>query len=49
MENWKSVVKGRSNTCAVVGDKIFGLNAHTFKLIIIIIMFISYIAQSSMR
>ena len=49
MENWKSVVKGRSNTCAVVGYKIFGWNAHTFKLIIIIIMFISYIAQSSMR
>ena len=50
MENWKSVVKGRSNTCAVEADKIFGLNAYTFKLIIIIIiMFISYIAQSSMR
>ena len=32
MEHWTSVVKGRSNTCAVVGNKIFGWNARTFKL-----------------
>ena len=37
MENWTSVVKGRSNTCTVVtctvvGDKIFGWNTRTFKL-----------------
>ena len=32
MENWTSVIKGRSNTCAVVGNKIIGWNARTFKL-----------------
>ena len=31
MENWTSIVKGRSNTCAVVGNIIFRWNAHTFK------------------
>ena len=31
MENWTSIVKGRSNTCAVVGNIIFGWNARTFK------------------
>ena len=33
MKNWTSVIKGRSNTSAVVGDKILGWDARTFKLL----------------